>query len=67
MNDTPLSCWVVVEKSREICCAHCNCMAGLGEMCIHIAAVLFYLEAVVRIQGQGHVLNRSVYGISHLT
>ena len=51
MNDTPLSCWVVVEESREICRAHCNCMAGLGETCTHIAVVLFYLEAIVRIQG----------------
>ena len=33
-----------------MCCAHCNCMAGLGETCTHIAAVLFYLEAVARLQ-----------------
>ena len=26
-------------------------MAGLGETCSHIAAVLFYLEAAARIQG----------------
>ena len=26
-------------------------MAGLGEACTHIAAVLFYLEALARIQG----------------
>ena len=51
MNETPLSCWAVLEESGEIYCAHCNCMAGLGETCTHIAGVLFYLEAVVRIQG----------------
>ena len=34
-----------------MCNAHCNCMAGLGETCTHIAAVLFYLEATVRIRG----------------
>ena len=27
-------------------------MAGLGEVCTHVAAVLFYLEAVYRMQGQ---------------
>ena len=27
-------------------------MAGLGETCTHIAAVLFYLEAAARIQGK---------------
>ena len=26
-------------------------MAGLGEACSHIAAILFYIEAVVRLQG----------------
>ena len=51
MNETPLSCWAVLEESGEICCAHCNYMAGLRETCTHIAAVLFYLEVVVRIQG----------------
>ena len=35
-----------------MCCAHCNCMAGLGETCTHIAAVLFHLEAAARIQGK---------------
>ena len=27
-------------------------MAGLGEVCTHVAAVLFYLEALCRIEGQ---------------
>ena len=27
-------------------------MAGLGETCTHIAAVIFYLEAVARLQGK---------------
>ena len=26
-----------------IVCAHCTCMAGLGETCPHIAVVFFYL------------------------
>lgn len=41
-----------MEKSGEVCCAHCTCMAGLGEACTHVAAVLFFLEAKVRITGQ---------------
>ena len=52
MNETPLSCWIIIEEAGEVCSAHCNCMAGLGEVCTHVAAVLFYLEALVRIQGQ---------------
>ena len=51
MNDSPLSCWIITEATGEVCSAHCNCMAGLGETCTHVAAVLFYLEAAARIQG----------------
>ena len=51
LNDTPLSCWIIIESSGEVCCAHCTCMAGLGETCTHIAAILFYLEVIARIQG----------------
>ena len=50
-NETPLICWIIIEDSGEICCAHCNCMAGLGETCTHISAVLFYLEALYRLKG----------------
>ena len=48
LSETPLKCWIVTEESGEVCCAHCNCMAGLGETCTHIAAILFYLEAAHR-------------------
>ena len=41
-----------MELTGEICCAHCTCMAGLGEACTHVAAILFYLETRVRIDGQ---------------
>ena len=27
--------WVAVEKNGLIICAHCTCMAGLGEACSH--------------------------------
>ena len=45
LSATPLRPWVAVEKIGSVLCAHCNCMAGLGEACSHIAAVLFALEA----------------------
>ena len=28
---------------------HCTCMAGLGETCSHIAAMLYWLETAARI------------------
>ena len=30
--------WVAAERNGTIICAHCTCMAGLGEACSHIAA-----------------------------
>ena len=48
LSATPLRPWVAVEKIGFVLCAHCNCMAGLGEACSHIAAVLFALETNVQ-------------------
>ncbi|XP_072176345.1 uncharacterized protein [Diadema setosum] len=40
MSATPLLPWFVAEKCGEILAAHCTCMAGLGEACSHIAALV---------------------------
>ena len=50
LNKTPLKCWIVMETSGVACCAHCNHMAGLSEVCTHIAAILFYLEVACRFE-----------------
>ena len=47
-SDTPLKSWIISSAAGEVCCAHCDCMAGLGETCTHVAATLFYLEAAAR-------------------
>ena len=49
LSSTPLKPWVAAEMLGTVLCAHCTCMAGLGEACSHIAAVLFTLEANTRI------------------
>lgn len=41
MNDTPLRPWLVFLPDGSISTAHCACMAGLGEVCSHAAAVAF--------------------------
>lgn len=40
--------WLLVKRDGEVLLAHCTCMAGLGEACSHIAAVLFYVEVLAR-------------------
>ena len=38
---TPTKSWIAAKTEGTIVCAHCDCMAGLGEACSHIAALLF--------------------------
>lgn len=40
--------WIVGEDDGEVLAGHCTCMAGLGEVCSHVAALLFFIEAAVR-------------------
>lgn len=36
--------WIIIKNSGKVEAAHCLCMAGLGECCSHVGAVLFYLH-----------------------
>lgn len=62
LNEKPQSCWIILKVTGEVCYAHCDCMAGLGEACSHIAAILFYLEALVRMQGTKTCTQENVSG-----
>ena len=42
---SPVKAWIGSEKNGVVLCAHCNCMAGLGEACSHISAILFTFDA----------------------
>ena len=48
LSATPLKVWVALKLDGEVLSAHCTCMAGIGEVCSHIAAVLFLVEANTR-------------------
>ena len=61
MNEPSLKPWVIAEINGKILCAHCNCMAGLGESCSHIGALLFALEAVVKIRNAKTVTQDKAY------
>jgi hypothetical protein len=63
MNDTPLILrpWIIAEKGGKIISAHCNCMAGFGEACTHIAATLFWVDATVRIRETKTVTQEKAY------
>ncbi|VDI16885.1 Hypothetical predicted protein [Mytilus galloprovincialis] len=48
-RDKPHQPWVYLDKrTGTVYCAHCTCMAGLGEVCSHVAALLFKVEIGVK-------------------
>ena len=50
LSASPFKLWVAVQKDGVVVCAHCDCMAGLGEACSHIAALLFTLDANTQVK-----------------
>ena len=40
--------YLVVKKSGDVLSASCTCSAEKGEVCNHIAALMFYLEDFMR-------------------
>ncbi len=44
LSATSAKPWLAVKSRGTVVVAHCTCMAGLGEACSHIAALLFLLE-----------------------
>ena len=48
LNEPPLKPWVIAEEVGTVTSAHCTCMAGLAEVCTHIASILFWLEFTVK-------------------
>ncbi|KAL5013934.1 hypothetical protein ScPMuIL_008204 [Solemya velum] len=53
--------WLIAEKSGCVLCGHCTCMAGLGEVCSHVSALLFAIEATVRLRNSKTVTQEKSY------
>lgn len=45
----------------EVLSANCDCKAGLGGTCTHVAATLFFLEAAIRIRSSKTVTEEKAY------
>lgn len=69
LNKPPLKPWVIMSGAGKVECGHCTCMAGIAETCTHVGALLFKLEAIVRIRGAKTVTDVSAYWVlpSNLT
>lgn len=58
---TPLRPWFIATSDGTVKAGHCDCMAGLGEVCSHIGAFLFSVEVVVRIRNSKTVTQEKAY------
>ena len=47
VSSPPVEPWVV-KTTGEVICGHCTCMAGLGETCSHVGALLYWVEYQVQ-------------------
>ncbi|KAH3709720.1 uncharacterized protein LOC127857083 [Dreissena polymorpha] len=50
LREKPLQPWVIAKPDGVVAAAHCDCMAGLGEACTHVAALLFSIMAAVEVR-----------------
>ena len=50
MSERSLTPWIIAEANGKILSTHCNCVAGLGESCSHVASLLWAVESGVRIR-----------------
>ena len=49
-SHTPLKLWVLVKSNGSVNCGHCTCMAGQGETCSRVGAILYWVETQVRMR-----------------
>ena len=48
LTSSSLQPWVIIKSTGTVVCGHCTCMAGLGETCSHVGALLYWIEYQVR-------------------
>ncbi|KAK2153991.1 hypothetical protein NP493_2237g00005 [Ridgeia piscesae] len=61
ISKTPLQPWIIAEKDGNILSAHGTCMAGLGEVCTHVGAVLFVVSSAIEIRSSRTVTQEKAY------
>ena len=63
MSEKPLTPWVVCENSGKVLSAHCDCMAGFGESCSHVASLLWAIEAGCKCRDSLTVTDKKAFWI----
>ena len=63
MSEKTLTPWVICEEKGKILAAHCDCMAGLGESCSHVASLLWVTEAGAKRRDSLTVTDKKAYWV----
>ncbi|WAR16118.1 LOW QUALITY PROTEIN: hypothetical protein MAR_030712 [Mya arenaria] len=61
LREKPLNPWIIAEGNGKVLSSHCDCMAGLGESCTHVAALLFAVGGTVQIRNSRTVTQEPAY------
>ena len=56
--------WIIAEKNGKVICGHFTCVAGLGESCTHIVAILFWTEIKVKFISFQPITDRVSYWLA---
>ena len=63
MSEKLLTPWVIAEVGGKIVGGHCDCMAGLGETCSHVASMLWAIESGIRLRDPMTVTQKKAYWV----
>ena len=63
LSEKPLTAWVIAEKDGRIIAGHCDCMAGLGDTCSHVASMLWAIESGVCLRESMTVTQKKAYWV----
>lgn len=63
MSEKPLTPWIIAQDDGRILAAHCDCMAGIGETCSHVASLLWVIGVGVERRESLSVTQKSAYWV----
>ena len=63
LNKATLEPWLIARSSGEILSAHTNLMAGLAEVCTHVASLLFWTEISIKFRESSTVTDQATYWV----
>ena len=63
MSEKPLVPWFISMTNGRLLAAHCNCTAGLGETCSHVATLLWLIAVGVEKRESLSVTQKKAYWV----